>query len=325
MRAALAADNDEEESMDTDITHVLLVGGTGRFGGRLASALLARPGIHLHVLVRPGTHGDALAEHGVTWVRGSLDDMRSLDSALEGVDAVVSAVDGAPEVRVEGQLRLLDSARRHGVIRFIPSDYSLDYADPESGGAFMDAHRQVADAVVRSGVPHSFVLCGAFMETALSPRAQVFDFERGVVSYWGTGDEPFDVTSMADAARWVAEVVVDPRATGRRLEFVGDVATVNGVAALYEELTGHVLRRVCKGGVEDLRRQLARVRPEGVTVQQPSASLALLAQLAGKGRLREPANAEYPRLRPVSVRAFLQSRWMLPSAASAALPLASQP
>ncbi|MFP2956408.1 aromatic alcohol reductase [Myxococcus sp. 1LA] len=272
--------------MDTDITHVLLVGGTGRLGGKLASALLARPGIHLHVLVRPGTRGEAmvgLAEHGVTLVNGSLDDPRSLDSALEGVDAVVSAVSGSPEVRVDGQLRLLDSARRHGVLRFIPSDYSLDYADADAGEAFMAEHRRVADAVVRSGVPHSFVLCGAFMETALSPRAQVFDFERGVVSYWGTGDEPFDVTSMADAARWVAEVVVDPRATGRRLEFVGDVVTVNEVAALYETLTGQRLRCVCKGSVEDLRRQLVRARPEGVPVHPPSASLSCSRSSRGRG------------------------------------------
>lgn len=314
--------------MDTDITHVLLVGGTGRFGGRLASALLARPGIHLHVLVRPGTHGDALlglAAHGVTLVNGALDDMRSLDSALEGVDAVVSAVSGPPEVFVEGQLRLLDSARRHGVIRFIPSDYSLDYTDADAGDAFMDAHRRVADAVVKSGVPHTFVQCGAFMETALSPRAQVFDFERGVVSYWGTGDEPFDVTAMTDAARWVAEVVVNPHAAGRRLAFVGDVATVKGVAALYESLTGQRLRRVCRGRVEDLRRHLMRARPEGVSVHASSARLSLLSQLAGKGRLREPANAEYPRLRPLTVRDFLQTRWVVPATARAALPLASQP
>ncbi|NVJ18833.1 aromatic alcohol reductase [Myxococcus sp. AM010] len=315
--------------MDTDITHVLLVGGTGRFGGRLASALLARPGIHLHVLVRPGTRGEALrglAEHGVTLVGGTLDDMRSLDSALEGVDAVVSAVSGPPEVRVEGQLRLLDSARRHGVVRFIPSDYSLDYTDADAGDAFMAAHRRVADAVVKSGVPHTFVLCGAFMETALSPRAQVFDFARGVVSYWGTGDEPFDVTAMADAARWVAEVVVDPHAAGQRLEFVGDVATVNGVAALYEALTGQRLRRVCRGSVEDLRRQLVRARPEGAFVQASSAQLSVLSQLAGKGRLREPATAEDTRLRPMTLRDFVEARWrMVPASARVTSPLASQP
>ncbi|QDE90461.1 epimerase [Myxococcus xanthus] len=314
--------------MDADITHVLLVGGTGRFGGRLASALLARPGIHLHVLVRPGARSDALvrlAEHGVTLVGGTLDDMRSLDSALEGVDAVVSAVSGPPEVQVEGQLRLLDSARRHGVIRFIPSDYSLDYTDADAGDAFMDAHRRVADAVVKSSVPHTFVLFGAFMETALSPQAQVFDFERGVVSYWGTGDEPFDVTAMTDAARWVAEVVVDPHAAGRRLEFVGDVATVNDVAALYEALTGQRLRRLCRGSVEDLRRQLVRARPEGVSVQVSSAQLSLLSQLAGKGRLHEPANAEYPRLRPMTLRDFLEARWMVSTSVRAPLPLASQP
>ncbi|AKQ66438.1 Isoflavone reductase [Myxococcus hansupus] len=299
--------------MDTDIVHVLLVGGTGRFGGKLASALLSRPGIHLHVLVRPGTRGESLArlaEHGVTLVSGTLDDMRSLDSALEGVDAVVSAVRGPPDVFVDGQLRLLDSARRHGVLRFIPSDYALDSTDPEAGSAFMAAHRRVADAVVRSGVPYSFVLCGAFMEAALSPQSQVFDFERGLVSFWGTGDEPFDVTAMGDAARWVADVVVDPRAVGRRLEFVGDVVTVNEVASLYEELTGQRLRRVRRGSVEALRCHLARPRPAGTPVDTSSSALSLLAQLAGKGRLHEPSNSQYPRHRPMSVRAFLQAGWM---------------
>ncbi len=304
--------------MDTDIAHVLLVGGTGRFGGKLASALLSRPGIHLHVLVRPGTRGEALRRleaHGVTLVSGALDDMRSLDSALEGVDAVVSAVRGPPDVFVEGQLRLLDSARRHGVLRFIPSDYALDSADPEAGRSFMAAQRHVADAVVRSGVPYTFVLCGAFMETALSSQSQVFDFERGRVSYWGTGDEPFDVTAMRDAARWVAEVVVDPRAVGRRLEFVGDVVTVNEVAALYEELTGQPLQRVRRGSVEVLRGQLARPRPAGTPVDTSSAALSLLSQLAGKGRLHEPSNADYPRHQPMSVRAFLQAR-LIPHAPS---------
>jgi len=314
--------------MDTDITHVLLVGGTGRFGGKLASALLARPGIHLHVLVRPGTGGEGLAglaRHGVTLVSGTLDDMRSLDTALEGVDAVVSAVHGPAEVRVDGQLRLLDSARRHGAIRFIPSDYSLDYADPEAGSTFMAAHRQVADAVLRSGVPYSFVLCGAFMETALSPQAQVFDFERGVVSYWGSGDEPFDVTAMADAARWVAEVVVDPRAAGRRLELVGDVVTVNDVVAVYEELSGRSLRREWRGPVEALRRRLVRAPPAGTPVHTSPVELSLLAQLAGKGRLREPANAEYPRVRPMSVRAFLRERLLAAAPVHGGAPLATQP
>ncbi|WP_163988539.1 aromatic alcohol reductase [Pyxidicoccus caerfyrddinensis] len=312
--------------MDTEATHVLLVGGTGRFGHQLASALLSRPGIHLHVLVRPGTRPeslDGLADQGVTLVEGSLQDVRSLGSAVEGMDAVISAVRGGPDVVVDGQLRLLDVARRHGVMRFIPSDYSPDFFQLRDGeDAQLDLHRRVADAVERSGVRHTFILCGAFMEVALSPLAHVFDLERGHVAYWGTGDEPFDVTAMRDAARWVAQAVVDPRAAGRRLELVGDVVTVNEVSRLYEELTGRQLQRVCRGTVEDLRHHLARMSAPEAAAREALVQPHLLLQLAGRGRLRNPANAELSRLRPMTVREYLEAKgrpW-LPSREEASLP-----
>lgn len=296
--------------MDTEATHVLLVGGTGRFGHQLASALLSQPGIHLHVLVRPGTHPESLAglaDQGVTLVEGSLQDVRSLDSAVEGVDAVVSAVRGGPDVVVDGQLRLLDVVKRHGVVRFIPSDYSPDFFQfHEEEDAHLTPHRRVADAVEHSGVRHTFILCGAFMEVALSPMAHVFDLEREHVAYWGTGDEPFDVTAMRDAARWVAQAVVDRRAEDRRLELVGDVVTVNEVARLYEELTGHPLQRVCRGTVEDLRRHLARTSSAEDEGRERLVHPHLLLQLAGKGRLRQPANAELA-LRPsLTLRGYLE-------------------
>ncbi|MBZ4418594.1 aromatic alcohol reductase [Myxococcus sp. RHSTA-1-4] len=298
--------------MDTEATHVLLVGGTGRFGGKLASALLVRPGIHLHVLVRPGKRRESLtglADQGVTLVEGSLQDSRSLDSAVEGVDAVISAVSGGPEVMVDGQLRLLDAARRHGVMRFIPSDYSLDFFQ---AGAFEDSplamHRQVAEAVVRSGVRHTFILCGTFMEVALSPLARVFDLERGHAAYWGTGDEPFDLTAMADVARLVAEAVVDRRAENRTLEFTGDVVTVNEVSRVYEELRGHPLQRIYRGTLEDLRRHLAREQSATDSSRDFLVQWGLLEQLSGRGRLRHAARTEHARLHPVTVREYLQAR-----------------
>ncbi|WP_164020008.1 aromatic alcohol reductase [Pyxidicoccus trucidator] len=297
--------------MDTEATHVLLVGGTGRFGRRLAAALLSRPGIHLHVLVRPGRRRESLvglADQGVTLVEGSLEDVRSLDSAVEGVDAVVSAVRGGPEVLLDGQLRLLEAARRHGVMRFIPSNYSPDFFQLADGeDSLLDLHRRVAEAVERSGVRYTFILCGGFMEVALSPVAHVFDFERGQVAYWGTGDEPFDVTAMGDVARWVAELVVDRRAENRRLELVGDVVSVNEVARLYETLTGRQLQRFHRGSVEELRRYLARAEGASRASRDSVVQPHFLMQLTGKGRLLQPANAEFPRIHPMKVRDYLEA------------------
>ncbi|QSQ26476.1 aromatic alcohol reductase [Pyxidicoccus parkwayensis] len=312
--------------MDTEATHVLLVGGTGRFGHQLASALLSRPGIHLHVLVRPHTRPESLeglADQGVTLVEGSLQVARSLDSAVEGMDVVVSAVRGGHDVMVEGQLRLLHAARRKGVMRFIPSDYSPDYfALREGEDPRLDWHRHVAEAVVDSGMRYTFVLCGAFMEVALSPAAHVFDLERGHVAYWGTGDEPFDVTSMNDVARFVAEAVTDRRAENRRVELVGDVVTVNDVARRYEALTGRQLQRVCRGTVEDLRRHLARASAPVDAAREGLVQPHLLIQLAGRGRLQDPDADAFARRHPLSVREYLEAMlrpWMA-SPGEASLP-----
>lgn len=307
--------------MDTEATHVLLVGGTGRFGHRLAAALLSRPGIHLHVLVRPGTRPeslDGLADQGVTLVEGSLQDARSLESAVEGMDAVVSAVRGGPDVVLDGQARLLDAARRHGVVRFIPSDYCPDYFQLREGeDAQLDWRRRIAGAVEQSGMRYTLIFCGAFMEVALSPAAHVFDLERGRVAYWGTGDEPFDVSAMSDVARWVAQAVVDRRAENQRLELVGDVVTVNEVIRLYEALTGRQLQRIRRGSVEELRRSLARTRTPEDSVREGLVQPHLLLQLAGRGRLRHPNTLELSRRRPLTVREYLEANLRPWSAAHA--------
>ena len=160
------------------------------------------------------------------------------------------------------------------------------------------------------------------MEVALSPAAHVFDLERGHVAYWGTGDEPFDVTAMSDVARCVAQAVVDRRAENRRLELVGDVVTVNEVARLYEELTGRQLQRICRGTVEDLRRHLARVSSPMEAAREELVQSRLLIQLAGLGRLRHPDAEVFAWRQPMTVREYLEAKlrpWMT-SPAESSLP-----
>jgi hypothetical protein len=57
---------------------------------------------------------------------GDLADPESLARACAGMDVVISAVQGGPEVIVEGQRTLLAAAEAAGVTRMIPSDFSAD-------------------------------------------------------------------------------------------------------------------------------------------------------------------------------------------------------
>jgi hypothetical protein len=56
------------------------------------------------------------------------------------------------------------------------------------------------------------ILNGAFTEIIFAPFTGYFD-GKGTFSYWGTGDEKLQVTTMADAAAYTAEVAMDPTAT----------------------------------------------------------------------------------------------------------------
>lgn len=58
----------------------------------------------------------------------------ALERACDGIDVVVSAVQGMREVIVDVQARLLHAAERAGVKRMIPSDYALDFFKTVAAG-----------------------------------------------------------------------------------------------------------------------------------------------------------------------------------------------
>ncbi len=112
------------------MTRVALVGSTGGLGRLIGSALLDLPDVQLRLLVRPGSEDKAAAlqARGAELVTGDIaaGGEAALTTLCEGVDAVVSAVQGGPDVIVDGQQRLLQAARDAAVRRFVPSDYSLN-------------------------------------------------------------------------------------------------------------------------------------------------------------------------------------------------------
>lgn len=107
---------------------VLVTGVTGFTGGHLARRL-AKDGITVRGLVRPGKDTSALEEAGIQIVRGDLTDKASLRKAVEGADLVyhIAAVyreENVPrqrfwDVNVEGTRNLLEAAKEAGIKRFI--------------------------------------------------------------------------------------------------------------------------------------------------------------------------------------------------------------
>ena len=108
------------------------------FGSRIASHLLNQADARVRLLIRPTedkTRKTALSplfKRGAEIVEGDLADESALDRATQGVDVIVSAVQGGSDVIIDGQVALAKAGKRNGARRILPSDYALD---PLSGDA----------------------------------------------------------------------------------------------------------------------------------------------------------------------------------------------
>lgn len=106
---------------------VLIVGGTGYLGGKIAR-LAKADGHDVVALVREGSDASALEQLRATIVRGDMTDPRTLAGAFEGVDAAVTSAigyvkrksgDSIDAVDRDGNRNLADAALAAGVKRFV--------------------------------------------------------------------------------------------------------------------------------------------------------------------------------------------------------------
>ena len=177
-------------------------------GGQIAPHLLDQPGTRVRLLVRRGSADkramlDPLLVCGAEIVEGDLADRASLDRATQGVDVIVSAVQGGPEVIVDGQVALAEASRRNGVRRIVPSDYALDLFKATPGEHPMfDLRRAADEAIAATGMEHVHVLQGAHSWSCSVP-AWAPSITAPQSSPSGDGTQPIDVTSVADSVRQI--------------------------------------------------------------------------------------------------------------------------
>lgn len=92
---------------------IFLVGGTGMLGSRIAHHLLDEPDASLRLLVRNNLSVDKRAAQiplharGARVVEGDIHDRASPDRATRGVDVIVSAMQGGPDVIIDGRVSLV--------------------------------------------------------------------------------------------------------------------------------------------------------------------------------------------------------------------------
>ena len=191
---------------------ILVAGGTGCLGRAIVELLAHRP----HRIL---TRNPTAPEH----VRGDVRDRASLDAAMAGVRAVVSAMHGfvgkglSPDsVDRQGNENLIDAAR--GCERFIL--LSVRGAAPDHPMDLFRAKYAAEQRLIASGVPYTIVRPTAFVETWLQVLGAPL-LTKGKTTIFGRGQNPINFVSVVDVARVVVAALDDPGMAGRTVDVAG--------------------------------------------------------------------------------------------------------
>jgi uncharacterized protein YbjT (DUF2867 family) len=249
---------------------ILLCGGTGELGGRIALRLAER-GVPFRALVRPGSEVRQLQESGAELVRGDLRDAASLAPSTDGVETVITTVTSIERLLSgkekgsllatdqQGTANLVAAAERAGVQRFV----YLSFPGMEDVDAPLPNAKRAIEALLRkSPVREVIVRPSMFQEIWLSPVTGL-DWANGKLTVFGKGESrrTYVATDAAAEAVFLLALHDDPPTV---VDFGGpDRLTRNEVCDLVERAAGHSLKRrhVPRLALRVGTRVLARPRP----------------------------------------------------------------
>lgn len=288
---------------------IILAGGTGDLGRRIAKALLLK-GAEVRILTRAtGTSNwpGSPAGSGAKILKVDYNSPVELAKACEGGTCVISALSGLREVIVGAQKKLLDAAAETGVKRFIPSDYSIDFTRlPEGTNRNLDLRREFHRFLEKAAVAATTIFNGAFMDM-LTGQAPFILFKLRRVLYYGNADQLLDFTTKDDTARYTAEAALDPD-TPRYLRIAGDQISARQLAEVISLIKGKKYRLLSGGGLGLLAGMIKIARamsPKTDDIYPAWQGMQYMHNMfSGKPKLAPVDNNRYSHLSWTTVREF---------------------
>ncbi len=233
---------------------LLLVGGTGLLGGRIAGRLAER-GVPFRALVRPRTDASPLVDLGAEVVRGDLTRPDTLPPAVEGMTTVITTANaiaallaGAKDVSMDsvdrrGNEALIRAAEAAGVQRFLFVSASDATPTMVARAPFMAAKLSTERLLQASSMRSVIVRPGPFQETWLSPASGIRP-DRRLAVILGHGRTPTSYVAADDVAEACVRLALadDPPA---EIDFSGPQQLArHEVVDAFERATGSRFRRV---------------------------------------------------------------------------------
>jgi uncharacterized protein YbjT (DUF2867 family) len=231
-------------SANSKTLSVLVTGATGKQGGHLVRALLAR-GHSVRALTRKpeSPAAAALAERGVTIVPGNFDDEGSLERAARGVDTVFAMstpFEGGSKAETLEGINILRAASRVRVKHFVYS--SVAGADRATGIPHFDSKFDVEKEIRRSGIPFTIVAPVFFMENFLA-EWMAAGIAQGSIAIAVPATRRLQQIAVEDIAQFTA-LVIERRESflGKRIDIASDELTLATVASAISDVLGRQIK-----------------------------------------------------------------------------------
>ena len=292
---------------------ILVAGASGWLGRKIANAVLDAGG-EVRLLLRGGADHPkakdlaALVDRGAGIVSGDVTDPGTLPEALEGVSVIVSALQGGPEIMVDGQRNLAEAGKATGAERIFPSDFAVDFTTiPVEDHLFLGWRKLGHAAISETGLAQTNTYNGAFTEMLRQPFFGLVDWESARVTHWGAADQPYDFTTTDDTARYVAAAALSETPVDGPFRVAGDTKSPAEIASIAGYVAERPFDLVQLGDVPALRAMIEKLRAE--SPDNPYGWVGLqyhLAMASGAGKLTGLANDHFPSVAPASVEAFLR-------------------
>lgn len=224
--------------------NVLVTGATGKQGGAVARALLAR-GHEVRALTRD-TGSEAaqlLGRRGARPVAGDFRDRAGLIAAMRGADAVF-AVTTFLEEGVDAEMQqgkaLVDAALAAEVPYVVYT--SVASADQKTGIPHFDSKYEVEKLLQSSGLSYAVVAPAYFMENLFMPPV-LAGLREGVYAAPLPGDRQLEQIAVEDIGRFAALVIEQrDRFAGQRIDIASDELDGNEQATILSEVLGREIR-----------------------------------------------------------------------------------
>jgi hypothetical protein len=192
-------------------------------------------------------------------------DIPALERAVSGVDAVMCAYSGLPELLLDAQLLLLRATERAGIKKYLSTSWNYDWRKITFGSApiydgLISFHAQVS---ITSSIKPLHIFSGMFAEVffgvgdqkGFTPKDNgVWDPYQKSMDIYGTGNEEWCFTTESDAGKFaVALITSDDAQEGGFYSVCSFRMSLRQVREIYEKVRGVQIKIVEKGPVSILQ------------------------------------------------------------------------